>query len=320
MILGLDIGGANTKAASADGSLAESTYLPLWKNAALSSLLESLSNRLRPEAVAVVMTGELADCYSSRHSGVSDIKIKAERAFHCPVYFWGVGGFSSSLSELAAANWSASAALVGMESGSCLFADMGSTTTDLIPIKEQYTAESTDFLRLAQGELIYTGMIRTNLAALMQRVTVLGRRLPLSSELFAVTGDAYLSLGQIGPQDYSGETPDGGPKTREGALRRLARTVCSDLSEIGEEGALQVAECARRRQARLIRLGIERQMRRHDLKMAVVAGAGENLLASACEAACLQYSRLSDIYGSGISQVFPAYAVARLLQDHLRSN
>ncbi len=109
MILGLDIGGANTKAASSDGLLTESVYLPLWRNAPLAEVLQRFS-RLEPEAVAVVITGELADCFSCKSEGIEAISAAVREAFGCPVHFWGVTGFGSR--DLAGANWSASAALL----------------------------------------------------------------------------------------------------------------------------------------------------------------------------------------------------------------
>ena len=74
MILGLDIGGANTKAASSDGSYTESIYLPLWKGAPLEEALCSIARR-QPlaEAVAVVITGELADCFSCKREGLESL-------------------------------------------------------------------------------------------------------------------------------------------------------------------------------------------------------------------------------------------------------
>ena len=135
MILGLDIGGANTKAASSDGLFAESVYLPLWKNAPLAEVLGRFAGQAaggggrhhgRAGGLLLMQAGghREPDCQRSR------------RAFSCPVYFWGANGFGwTDPLELAAANWSASAALVAREVGDCLFVDMGSTTTDLIPIR-----------------------------------------------------------------------------------------------------------------------------------------------------------------------------------------
>jgi len=68
MILGLDIGGANTKASSADGRFAESVYLPLWREDPMGRTLEKLAE-LGPQAVGVVITGELADWLSKQERG-----------------------------------------------------------------------------------------------------------------------------------------------------------------------------------------------------------------------------------------------------------
>lgn len=69
MILGIDIGGANTKVASSDGRLVELHYIPLWKNTTLREVLLDIAKRLKPEKVAVVITGELADCFPDKETG-----------------------------------------------------------------------------------------------------------------------------------------------------------------------------------------------------------------------------------------------------------
>lgn len=66
MILGLDIGGANTKAASADSKYAKSVYLPLWKNSPLEKVLKRINAEQKPEAVAVVITGRRADWHRQK--------------------------------------------------------------------------------------------------------------------------------------------------------------------------------------------------------------------------------------------------------------
>jgi len=320
MILGLDIGGANTKAASADGSLAESVYLPLWKNAPLDQVLNRLSKH-SPQAVAVVITGELADCYSSKREGVQCISAAVREAFDCPTHFWGPEGFDpEDPLELAAANWSASAAFLSCELPSFLLVDMGSTTTDLIPVKGRPLAEKTDFKRLAHGELLYMGLLRTHLGILLSSVRLAGQTVPLSPELFAIAADAYLAIGEILPDDYSCDTPDGAEKTRPAALRRLARLVCADLEEIGEGGALAIAEQAADRQFRMLVKGIERQAEKHSLKTVAAAGIGERVIADAASFLGLECIRLSKRYGPRISDIFPAYAVARLLEMKISAN
>ncbi|MGB7571024.1 MAG: hydantoinase/oxoprolinase family protein, partial [Methanothrix sp.] len=239
MILGLDIGGANTKAASSDGLFAACVYLPLWKDAPLEEALCSIARRQpQPQAVAVVITGELADCFSCKREGLESLMACVRRSFSIPAYFWGTEGFGwTDPLELAAANWSASAAFLGREEGDCLFVDMGSTTTDIIPIcAGRAVAARTDFLRLAAGELVYMGLLRTRLDAILPAARIGGRSLPLAPELFAIMADARLALGQISEERYACDTADGAGKDRQSALRRLARCVCADLEEIGEVG------------------------------------------------------------------------------------
>jgi len=316
MILGLDVGGANTKAASSDGRFVRIEYLPLWKDVPLEELLRNISNETHPEALAAVMTGELADCFASKRDGIIRIKQTVERAFTCPISFWGVRGFDwDDIKELAAANWSASAAFLAKEVGDAIFVDMGSTTTDLIPIKGGKTqAETSDYRRLIRGELIYSGRLRTNLAALLTSVRIGDLEVPLSSELFAITADVYRALGDISEEDYSVETPDGEGKNRDSSLGRLARTVCSDLEEIGTEGALQIAAQARERQMNILTCALGRLAKNRDLDQVVAAGIGEELIEKAALDIGLDCIRLSDRYGSAISDVFPAYAASRLLE------
>ena len=64
--------------------------------------------------------------------------------------------------DIASANWHACAALIAGKHTSALFVDLGSTTTDIVPIVDGKVAARgyTDAQRLAAGELIYTGLVR----------------------------------------------------------------------------------------------------------------------------------------------------------------
>jgi len=318
MILGLDIGGANTKAASADGTYAKCVYLPLWRDAPLDKVLQNLAKK-DPSSVGVVITGELADCYQSKIEGITSIKAAVEKAFRCPIYFWGVNGFDwRDLTELAAANWSASAALVAMEFRNCLFVDMGSTTTDIIPIRNNVLASTTDYLRLVNGELVYTGMLRTSIGSLLREARLDEHIVRLSPEFFAITADAYLVTGQISPEQYSCDTPDGFGKDKASALRRLARTVCADLEEIGESYAASIAQQTVDLQLEVITKAIENQSTKHHINEVVATGIGEKIIARASTSLGMNCICLSEKCGKHISDIFPAYAVAKLLEDRLQ--
>ena len=318
MILGLDIGGANTKAASSDGSLAESVYLPLWRDAPLGEVLQRLAET-DPESAGVVITGELADCYRSKAEGITSIKAAVEKAFRCPIYFWGLNGFGwRDPIELAAANWSASSALVAKDNCCCLFVDMGSTTTDIIPIRNNALASATDYLRLVNGELVYTGMLRTSIGSLLRAARLDEHIVRLSPEFFAITADAYLVTGQISPEQYSCGTPDGFGKDRASALSRLARTVCSDVDEIGESRTVSIAQQTVDLQLEVITQAMEKQSAKHHLDNVVATGIGEKIIARASKSLGMDCVCLSEKYGKHISDIFPAYAVARLLEGRLQ--
>jgi probable H4MPT-linked C1 transfer pathway protein len=123
-----------------------------------------------------------------------------------------------------------------------LMIDVGSTTADVVPIAAGRVAAAgrTDLDRLLAGELVYTGALRTNLAAIAPRVPVRDGWCPVASELFAISADAQLVLGHLGPEAYTCTTPDGRPATVEFALERVARLVCSDVEELSaaEIGAI----------------------------------------------------------------------------------
>ncbi|PXF62059.1 MAG: H4MPT-linked C1 transfer pathway protein [Candidatus Methanogaster sp.] len=320
--IGIDIGGANTKVASADGSIAEIHYLPMWKDAALPDLLSAIADQLTPEKVGVVMTGELADCFESKRQGIAFISDATLHAFpKSEIYYLNnkcefTGGDDS---RLAAANWAASAGLIARDTNSnCVFVDVGSTTTDIIPIAGGAArAGGTDFERLKRGELLYSGVLRTNLAALLDRVVLDGAGCRVSSELFAITADAYLVLGRIGEADYTCETPDHAGTTVADSIRRLARIVCADPDEIvgSGHGVRTIAEQVQERQVQELSGALDDMLTRHGLNRVVGTGLGEFLIRDAVgRLDGVECSFVSGMYGEDVSKVFPAYAVARLVE------
>ncbi|MDP2766724.1 MAG: hydantoinase/oxoprolinase family protein [Candidatus Methanoperedens sp.] len=315
MILGIDIGGANTKVASSDGRLVELHYIPLWKNTGLPETLLDISRRLKPQKVGVVITGELADCFADKETGISYIVDAVNNAFSNAYFLDSSGVFTKEKKRsIAAANWTASALLVGKDYEDCIFVDIGSTTTDIIPIKEGAPhAGRTDFERLKSNELVYSGVMRTNIAAILGTVKINGAACRTSSELFAVTADAYMVLGMISVEEYTCETPDGAGKTMLDAKRRLARVVCADPTEIGEEELVSVAQQVMEKQVKDITDAIAEVAKLHDLNIIVACGMGEFLAKRAAEELGFDVVVLSEKYGKEISRVFPAYAVARLL-------
>jgi probable H4MPT-linked C1 transfer pathway protein len=246
-IVGFDIGGAHLKVArSENGRITQAVTLatPLWQG------LGHLASALRQaEALyggsdlnAFTMTGELSDIFPSREAGV--VALLDEISNHFPsgeklVYagrsgFVGLGQAALQPMDVASANWHASAALVAKMSGDALFADMGSTTTDLIAVKDGAVANEgfTDAERLLSGELVYTGFARTFLFAVASQAPIRGRMTPLMNEYFASIADVNRILGVLDEDDDKLPAADGQAKTEAGSIARLARMVGRDAGDL----------------------------------------------------------------------------------------
>ena len=334
MFVGIDVGGANTKMATSDGFV-DSLYAPLWQNTeCLYDVLPEVNQRFGSEieAVGVVMTGELSDCFDSKRDGVSHIKHALATTFTAPLFFDKNCTFKDGSAvdkdplAFAATNWLASALFIAEQYHDTIFVDIGSTTTDVIPIVNgAIKARKTDLGRLKTGELIYSGILRTNIAALLDNVAIgeQGEACGVSSELFAITADAYLVLGDITEDDYSCSSPntyafkgrEAAEKSRLSALQRLARVVCSDLEELGEAGAVAIAEQVKRVQIRELRASLGRLKAKYGLETVVAAGIGDFIVQEAAASMDMQFVSLASCYGKDVAATFPAYAVAKLLES-----
>ena len=275
-MIGIDVGGANLKVVSGDG--AHIHYCPLWEKSPLTTLLNHYVTA-PDDPAAVVMSGELTDCFESRMEGISFIVNAVKNAFHSARFYGTDGLFHDyAVPELGAANWLASADYLRAKYPDAVLLDIGSTTADIVPLARFESLKGlTDFLRLQKGYLIYTGMLRGNIATLLQSVTLDRVATPVSSEYFAASADAHLVLGHITPAQYTCDTPDKREKTGTAALRRLARVVCADLDEIGTDGAYQIAEQFWEKQRGLICDQVQRVLGKSAARQILVAGIGAHL-------------------------------------------
>jgi probable H4MPT-linked C1 transfer pathway protein len=246
-IIGWDIGGAHLKATRwEEGRIVTVAQVacPLWLG--IGELHRAFAEaKLLVGAAdlnAATMTAELCDAFASREEGVSGVAALAaqELAPSHVLFYAGPEGFvpleavASHAIKIASANWHASASLVGLTHPNALFVDMGSTTTDIIPViggKAKTTGYS-DAARLANGELVYAGVVRSYLMSSgVKLVPFAGRWVPLMNEWFAATCDVYRLLGEL-PEDADVmETADGREKTIEASKARLARMLGYDGPE-----------------------------------------------------------------------------------------
>jgi (4-(4-[2-(gamma-L-glutamylamino)ethyl]phenoxymethyl)furan-2-yl)methanamine synthase len=242
--LAVDIGGANTKAAWFDGATLRTVSRPfeVWRDRdALSTVLREVAAG-PADAVAITMTAELSDAFRTKREGVAFVLDAAEDAFgDRPLSVLTTAGELVSTKaararpwDVAAANWVATARAVADAHHDALLIDIGSTTTDIVPIAAGRVAATghNDLERLLAGELVYTGALRTNLAAIAPRVPVRGGWCPVASEHFAISADVHLVRGRLAQEAYDCPTPDGRPATVAFAHERIARLVCADVEQL----------------------------------------------------------------------------------------
>jgi probable H4MPT-linked C1 transfer pathway protein len=325
-VLGLDIGGANLKAAHTNGRVI-SVPFALWKDPSLlpGALARLLADMPPADELAVTMTGELCDCFESKRQGVQTIlDAVQETAAKTPIRVWQNDGHFTDVEaarraplRAAAANWLALATFAGRHApvGPALLLDIGSTTTDIVPLLDGRPVPKgrTDPERLHSSELIYTGVRRTPLCALLG-----GHG---AAELFATALDAYLILEAIAENPSDSNTADGRPATKAAAHARLARMLCADLETSSADERRRLAERVLLRQVMMLDSAIQAVAARLPgrPRTVVLAGEGEFLANLAlreqkafppCHAVFL-----SKTLGSAISQAACAYAVAALAAE-----
>lgn len=330
-VVGLDIGGVNVKAADADGK-SECRPFEIWT--ARDRLAEVLTDALSPfgsvDLLAVTMTAELADCFQTKAEGIDFIlNSVVEAANGLPVVVWQTGAEFLTPEEardvpllVSAANWHALATFVGRMApdGDSLLIDIGTTTTDIIPLTGGIPVPQglTDRERLESGELVYTGIRRTPVCAVALAVPLSRGNCPLAAELFATMLDVYLTLGEIAEEPGNCGTANGRPATVGNAHDRLARAVCCDRTELDRDEAAAMARYLAQIQQEQIGHAVGRVLERgrQPCRTVLLSGAGTFLARRIIEQNDAlretQQVELSRLFSDSVSEAACAFAVARL--------
>jgi len=256
-VMGWDLGGAHVKAALVSAGLVRRVWqrpCPLWQD--LGALPQTVADLTQtagsPGIHAITMTGELADVFADRAQGVRallDMFGSAVSARRCVVYahparFLAPRGALRWPLAVASMNWSATAAWVAHRLPDALLLDVGSTTTDLVPLAAGAMTASgvTDGERLASEELVYTGVVRTPVMAMAARIPFDGAWHAPMAEHFATSADIYRLTHELPPGADQLPSADGAGKSRRESARRLARMLGRDF-----EMASMIAweQCAR---------------------------------------------------------------------------
>ncbi len=260
--IGWDVGGAHLKAALLDsnGNLLQVLQVPcaLWRGlheleAAIDIVLGSFA--LNSVAHAVTMTGELVDLFANRREGVLEIsrvmQAKLNATLNSNVKFY-TGNLHPDLSKnsaftgfveyeavkdywqyIASANWQASASFVAKRLKAGLFIDVGSTTSDFVLFNDHQPKciGYTDATRMQSEELVYTGVVRTPLMAVAQKIAFKQLTTSVAAEYFATSADVYRLTGNLLAEDDMAETADAQDKGTLASARRIARMIGHDVED-----------------------------------------------------------------------------------------
>jgi probable H4MPT-linked C1 transfer pathway protein len=350
-VLGLDIGGANLKIADAHGRSHWCSF-PMWTDhkllsARLADLCRqfSVSTQTTYDRLAVTMTGEMADCFASRREGVGFILDHVSLAHpEMPIEVYTVEGTWLTLQTakrdpwlVASSNWHALASWLCHSPLTAninlrLVVDIGSTTVDVIPVNEfgVVTNARTDSDRLRLQQLVYTGISRTPVAAILSQLEINGIHYPLVAERFATSDDAYVALGLVAATDHravvgnqlhaDADTADGRPRSVDHARARLARMLGEDADRLVENEIDELAKQIIAAQASKIAAAMDLQLSSltsvSQRPRVMFSGHGRVLADEALKRlkASVECIFLEDLVSAEAARCAPAVAVAWLLQ------
>jgi probable H4MPT-linked C1 transfer pathway protein len=343
VICGWDLGGAHVKLAvlTCAGALERVVQVPceLWLGLdRLEAALLTAAAGIGAEAVhAVTMTGELADLFEDRRAGVAAIADTFRRTLRTErILVFAGSGFvpvhaaGERWADVASANWLATASLVARLLPSALVIDVGSTTTDIVVVAQgDVDAQGRDdFARLAREELVYTGVARTPVMAIAQRVPFAGEWVGVMAEYFATMADVYRITGELDLAFDQHRTADGRGKSKEESMRRLMRMIGLDFEPAVAQDCEHLARWVAQAQRGLVRRGCDRQLSRGLLdSQAPVVGLGVGAFLAAQLAGELgrDYRDFATVAGvapeqrDAVDVCGPAFAVARLLSADSRA-
>lgn len=339
---GYDVGGAHLKVALAEEGrtiAVRQIPCPLWRgldqlDAAFAEAAPIIS---RAYAHAATMTGELCELFPDRRAGVDALLDRLQDHLGENLRVWmgprGLGGLEAARADpmsVASTNFLASAALVARRLPDALLVDMGSTTTDIVAVRNGAVASRglTDGERLVTGELVYTGLTRTDVSVVAQRGTFRGRTQRLAAGGFANMADVRRILGELPDGVDQHPTLDGRGTSLDENIARFARCFGRDAVDASIEDWRAAARDIADQQAREIGFAIEEVLAATAMPASapiVAAGVGAEVIATLARGIgrdCQRFGSLAQANDDCLTwatRCAPAVAVALLGDADQRS-
>ena len=292
--LGIDIGGAHLKIIGVDENervrFVDYSSCRIWEDIDKLKIKFLQLNKTfsgKPIKCAITMSAELCDNFKNRKHGVS-ILIEKCNYLNFDKFFYVASSeiFSKKpkLDELISMNWHSIGRFIQQKIQNAIIVDFGSTTTDLICIKEGKVLNKflDDFSRINNYELLYTGFTRTPIFGVTNEIEIHKKKLKIIPEFFSDTSDIYRVLQKLKKQIDIDKTADHSNKTIRNSLKRISRSFGFDY-KIKFKGKLEAIS----NQISLIQLNyvldaINKLKLRFDLEdfTIITSGTGQDVITS----------------------------------------
>ena len=164
-------------------------------------------------------------------------------------------------------------------------------------------------------ELVYTGVIRTPLMALAQKIKFKNSMTSVAAEYFATTADIYRLTSDLQMTDDMADTADGQDKSELASARRIARMIGHDVEDATLLDWIELAQAFKAQQ--LMRLSavasthILRMKNNHQTSEVLMIGAGVGcfLVKEIASSMNIQYVDVAQLIGENVAHVAPVQFV-----------
>ncbi len=338
LYLGWDIGGAHTKLSTIkpNSSAFDIYKCHLWESTnPLKKIISSICGKYKKKFNVIniiTMSGEMSDIFESRSKGVKyilnifDTVNKNNYVFSIKKPFFFKLSKSISSESISSANWFATAKFLETKINNAIAIDIGSTTTDIMLIKEGKCINKnySDLLRLQSSELIYMGVLRTPVHAVTKEILSHQKRFPIIPENFSNMSDVYSILSDINPKiDYS-DSCDHKSKSYRNSLRRLSRILGFDYESKNEKTVINLAKKIKLSQKDFLTKKINNLLRKNfknDKSVKIIGiGIGSFLVEEIAKKVKLNYKDFNSFYQDYNKKLFlpsdiaPAYSISMLFK------
>ena len=293
--LGIDIGGAHIKIVGLDKyknvSLVEYRKCYLWQDPEkLKKEIQFINSLSEKNKIlcGITMTAELCDIFSNRIEGAKKIqkeckKIKFKKFFYSKSDNLFENINENKFTNFISMNWHAIGRYMSKHIREGIIIDFGSTTTDFVLIKGGQVINNSfsDYTRLGTGELVYTGIIRSPIFAIMNSININTQKYKIIPEYFSSMSDIYRIHKKIKKNFDVDDETDSSDKSIISSYHRISRSFGFDFNKKYKKLIYRLTEEIMNKQLKIIYENAIKLFQKYNLNKnspIILSGIGQNIL------------------------------------------